>query len=72
MSSLLFTPNEIRAICSVLAAIYHLGCAGYVKGNFGANEYSKLKRLSKMLGYFHANIHLLQASEKLFFERVNE
>ena len=28
--------DEIKSICSVLAAIYHLGVAGAVKGKAGA------------------------------------
>ena len=28
--------DEIKSICSVLAAIYHLGVAGAVKGKVGA------------------------------------
>ena len=27
--------DDIKSICSVLAAIYHLGAAGPVKGNAG-------------------------------------
>jgi myosin-18 len=32
MDSIGMTEEEIRSICSVLAAIYHLGVAGAVKG----------------------------------------
>ena len=31
--------DEIKSICSVLAAIYHLGVAGAVKGKDGKLQY---------------------------------
>lgn len=34
MSLLKFGEDEIKAICSVLAAIYHLGVAGTMKGKW--------------------------------------
>ncbi|XP_052268542.1 unconventional myosin-XVIIIa-like isoform X7 [Dreissena polymorpha] len=53
MESLSMTEDEISSICSVLAAIYHLGVAGASKGNNNKGQFTRpagAQRAASLLG----------------------
>ncbi|KAL4224255.1 TRAFAC class myosin-kinesin ATPase superfamily [Mactra antiquata] len=53
MSCIDMTEDEVKSICCVLAAIYHLGVAGAVKGNNNKGQFSRpagAQRAASLLG----------------------